>query len=158
MAIGDLSHTPPSPLVLSPFSRNRNANHHERYAQFAPRGWANTKKVDLAYFYCVAVGDTSDGYRGCTEYYHARLLRELGTKDGAPGGGADRDRASAPTLDELGESIDLAMCDFQRFLCGWGRWGSDISSVALRVLNRLDGGKILASEDAYREAMVREYG
>ena len=74
------------------------------------------------------------------------------------GGGADRDRASAPTLDELGESIDLAMCDFQRFLCGWGRWGSDISSVALRVLNRLDGGKILASEDAYREAMVREYG
>jgi hypothetical protein len=109
----------------------------------------------------VAVGETSDDYREYTEYYHARLLRELGKKDDASPGGGDRDyraSSSAPTLHELGESIELALCDFQRFLCGWGRWGSDISSVVVRVLSRLDGGKILASEDAYGEAMMREYG
>ena len=122
---------------------------------------ATKKKVDLAYFFCVAVGETSDDYREYTEYYHARLLRELGKKDDASPGGGDRDyraSSSAPTLHELGESIELALCDFQRFLCGWGRWGSDISSVVVRVLNRLDGGKILASEEAYGEAMMREYG
>lgn len=63
-----------------------------------------------------------------------------------------------PTLSELMESIDLAFCDLQRFLCGWGHWGCDISSFVLRVLDRLDGGRMLESEDAYRVAMMREYG
>ena len=61
-------------------------------------------------------------------------------------------------MDELEDSVALALCDFQRFLCGWGHWGSDISSVVIGVLNRLDGGNVLESEDAYRVAMMRVYG
>jgi hypothetical protein len=123
------------------------------------RGAITTQQVDLAYFFCVAVGETSDDYREYTRCYHALLVRELRKKDDDTGGGSDDPRANAPpTLDELGESIELALCDFQRFLCGWGQWGSDISSVVIRVLNRLDGGTILKSEDAYRIAMIREYG
>ena len=63
-----------------------------------------------------------------------------------------------PTLEALEESLELALADFQRFLCGWGQWGSDISSIVVKVLNRLDGGTILASEDEYRRVMLREYG
>ena len=55
-------------------------------------------------------------------------------------------------------SISLALCDFQRFMCGWGQWGSDISILVIDVLDRLDGGKILNSEDDYRDAILREYG
>ncbi len=106
----------------------------------------------------MAVGETSDDYGEYTEYYHARLSSKLGKGGKASGGGDCDHRAGAPTLDELRESIDLVLCDFQRFLCGWGRWGSDISSAVVRVLNRLDGGEILALEDAYRVAMMREYG
>jgi hypothetical protein len=110
-----------------------------------------TQKVDLAYFLCVAVGETSDDYREYTRYYHDRLIDELGK-----GGGVNI--GPLPTLAELSESIELAFCDLQRFLCGWGHWGSDISSLVLRVLDRLDGGSKLKSEDAYRVAMMREYG
>ncbi|KAL3772700.1 hypothetical protein ACHAW5_002675 [Stephanodiscus triporus] len=110
--------------------------------------------VDLAYFFCVAVGDTSDDYRGYTRRYHEQLVRKL---ENDMGRGGDH-RARPPTLDELEDSVALALCDFQRFLCGWGRWGSDISSVVIRVLDRLDGGNALESEDAYRLAMMREYG
>ncbi|KAL3822840.1 hypothetical protein ACHAXA_011477 [Cyclostephanos tholiformis] len=107
--------------------------------------------VDLAYFLCVAVGETSDDYREYTRYYHDRLIDELGK-----GGGVNI--GPLPTLAELSESIELAFCDLQRFLCGWGHWGSDISSLVIRVLDRLDGGSKLKSEDAYRVAMMREYG
>ncbi len=72
--------------------------------------------------------------------------------------GLDKDDGPRPTLSKLRESIELAFCDLQRFLCGWGHWGCDISSLVMRVLDRLDGGKILESEDAYRVAMMREYG
>ena len=63
-----------------------------------------------------------------------------------------------PALNDLEESIDLALCDFQRFMCGWGQWGSDIGDNVLGVLQRLDEGKALESEDAYCDAMLREYG
>lgn len=101
--------------------------------------------VDLAYFLCVAVGDVDGGY---IEYYHRRLVEKLRV----------RGRRDVPALNELEDSIDLALCDFQRFMCGWGQWGSDISANVLRVLQRLDGGKPLASEEAYCDAMRREYG
>mmetsp|Transcript_5812 Transcript_5812/g.13267 ORF Transcript_5812/g.13267 Transcript_5812/m.13267 type:complete len:369 (+) Transcript_5812:30-1136(+) len=98
--------------------------------------------VDLAYFLCVAVGDTDSDY---IQYYHQQLIQRLGEGD------------HRPTLKELEDSVALALCDFQRFMSGWGQWGSDISSVVIEVLDRLDGGTILKSEDAYREALRREY-
>lgn len=101
--------------------------------------------VDLAYFLCVAVGDTDKQY---IEYYHQQLTKRLD----------DNNADHPPTLKELEESVSLALCDFQRFMSGWGQWGSDISSEVISVLDRLDGGTILQSEDAYREAMRREFG
>ena len=92
---------------------------------------------------CVAVGDTSKEY---IQYYHKQLLSKLKKDD------------YQPTLQELEESVELVLCDWQRFMSGWGQWGSDISSTVKEVLDRLDGGSILKSEDAYREAMLREYG
>ena len=98
--------------------------------------------MDLAYFLCVAVGDTDKEY---IKIYHKELINKL-------------DNDSHPTLKELEDSVALALCDFQRFMSGWGQWGSDISSVVIEVLDRLDGGSILKTEDAYRDAMMREFG
>ena len=92
----------------------------------------------------MAVGDTDKQY---IEYYHQQLMKRL-----------DDNNADHPTLKELEESVSLALCDFQRFMSGRGQWGSDISSEVISVLDRLDGGTILQSEDAYREAMRREFG
>ena len=97
--------------------------------------------VDLAYFFCVAVGDTADAH---LKFYHKQLLDLLGT--------------SCPTLINLKESLSIAFCDLERFMSGWGHWGSDISHHVIEVLDRLDGGKILQSEDAYREAMLEHFG
>ena len=91
----------------------------------------------------MAVGDTDNEY---IIYYHQQLISRL-----------DK-HTNHPTLKELEESVALALCDFQRFMSGWGQWGSDISSVVIEVLDRLDGGTILKSEDAYREATRREFG
>lgn len=101
--------------------------------------------VDIAYFLCVAVGDTSKEY---IEYYHGELMSKLDYQE----------EEYRPTLNELEDSVALALCDFQRFMSGWGQWGSDISDTVIEVLDRLDGGSVLESEDAYREAMRREYG
>lgn len=99
--------------------------------------------VDLAYFFCVAVGNANDEY---LEFYHEHLVRVLDIS------------CKRPSLIQLKESLSIAFCDFQRFLSGWGSWGSDISDVVIDVLDRLDGGSILPSEDAYREAMLIHYG
>lgn len=98
--------------------------------------------VDLAYFFCVAVGDADDAY---LEFYHSQLSSLLVLD-------------SPPTLAQLKDSLAIAFCDFQRFMSGWGNWGSDISHHVIKVLNRLDNGTILPSEDAYREAMLEHFG
>mmetsp|Transcript_202 Transcript_202/g.351 ORF Transcript_202/g.351 Transcript_202/m.351 type:complete len:350 (+) Transcript_202:213-1262(+) len=100
--------------------------------------------VDLAYFFCVVVGDADDAY---LEFYHKQLSTLLGTRSCNP-----------PTIEHLKESLAIAFCDFQRFMSGWGNWGSDISQHVIKVLNRLDGGTILPTEDAYREAMLEHFG
>jgi hypothetical protein len=93
----------------------------------------------------VAVGDIHSEY---IQYYHQRLIRKL-INDGIQ---------TLPSLKELEESISLALCDLQRFMSGWGQWGSDISDKVIEVLDRLDGGRLLNSEDDYMVAMLREYG
>jgi len=98
---------------------------------------------DLAYMLCVAADDINDSY---VDYYHEQLSDRL------------PDSAYRPSLDELKESLDLAFCDWARFMAGWGYWGTDVSTKVIAVLDRLDGGNDLGSEDAYREAVMREYG
>lgn len=108
--------------------------------------------VDLAYYFCVSTSvQTTNCYKQYMQYYHQQLLSKLNIHSVAP-------QHELPTLEALEESLELALADFQRFLCGWGSWGSDISSMVIKVLNRLDSGTILASEDEYRLAMLREYG
>ena len=64
-----------------------------------------------------------------------------------------------PGLDALKISLELALCDWRRFseigLGGWGDGGANHRVQAL--LTRLDGGSALASEQAYVEAMQREF-
>jgi aminoglycoside phosphotransferase (APT) family kinase protein len=98
---------------------------------------------DLAYFLCVAAHDNDRKY---VEYYHEQLLKCLGPND------------YRPTWKELDDSLQLAYCDWARFMAGWGFWGSDISDHVIAVLDRLDGGTDLGSEDAYREAVRQEFG
>jgi hypothetical protein len=99
--------------------------------------------LDLAYFFCVAAHDTNEEL---VEFYHSELIKRL-----EPG-------IQPPTLKELKESLSLAFCDWARFMSGWGFWGSDLSSEVTAVLDRLDGGRDLGSEEAYEEAVRREYG
>jgi hypothetical protein len=98
---------------------------------------------DLAYFFCVAAHDNSSDY---VVYYHNELLKRLES-------GAYR-----PTLEELNDSLQLSYCDWARFMAGWGFWGIDISDKVILVLDRLDGGVNLGTENAYDEAIRREYG
>eukprot|EP00980_Cylindrotheca_fusiformis_P018425 scaffold6059_cov58-Cylindrotheca_fusiformis.AAC.2 len=56
------------------------------------------------------------------------------------------------------DSLELTYCDWARFMAGWGFWGTDISQIVISVLDRLDHGTDLGSEDAYRQAIQREYG
>jgi len=101
--------------------------------------------IDLAYFFCVAAS-CGDDNREYLQFYHRELLSKLDGRD------------VKPTYEELEDSLELAFCDFQRFMSGWGGWGCDLSSVVRRVLNRLDGGKDLGSEDAYEQTMLQHYG
>ena len=49
------------------------------------------------------------------------------------------------------------LCDFYRFLCGWGEWGYDLKGKVLTLLQCLDGGKNLGTEEAYKEAMKNKF-
>jgi thiamine kinase-like enzyme len=116
--------------------------------------------VDLAYYFCVSSSvQSTNCYREYLQYYHQQLLSKLNCcNDTRNTHHSALPQHELPTLDALEESLELALADFQRFLCGWGQWGSDILSIVIKVLNRLDGGTILTSEDEYRLAMLREYG
>mmetsp|Transcript_8931 Transcript_8931/g.18923 ORF Transcript_8931/g.18923 Transcript_8931/m.18923 type:complete len:357 (-) Transcript_8931:220-1290(-) len=98
---------------------------------------------DLAYFLCVAAHDNDQDY---VDYYHEALIERL-----AP-------NIEKPSLKDLNESLQLAYCDWGRFMCGWGFWGADLTSEIIAVLDKLDNGKDLGSEEAYDEAVRREYG
>lgn len=99
---------------------------------------------DLAYFFYSSVSfeDELDALK----FYLEKLRHYL-----PPG-------AVAPTMDELLDSVELAYCDLYRFLSGWGFWGNDDADRVKRVLDRLDGGKLLGSEEAYDFAVRREFG
>jgi thiamine kinase-like enzyme len=99
---------------------------------------------DLAYFFYSSVSPEDE--HDALTFYLATLRRYL------PQG------AGAPTLEDLITSVELAYCDLYRFLSGWGFWGNDDADRVKRVLDRLDGGKDLRSEEAYDIAIRREFG
>mmetsp|Transcript_23286 Transcript_23286/g.28039 ORF Transcript_23286/g.28039 Transcript_23286/m.28039 type:complete len:80 (+) Transcript_23286:1-240(+) len=63
-----------------------------------------------------------------------------------------------PSLQDIEESLQLAYCDWVRFMCGWGMWGHDMTDEVMAVLDRLDGGRNLGSDGAYDAAVQREFG
>jgi len=62
-----------------------------------------------------------------------------------------------PTRGHFDDNLELAYCDYARFMSGWGFWGFDIKGRVIRILDRLDDGKLLATEEAYDEAIQREF-
>lgn len=101
---------------------------------------------DLAYFFCCAVGAT-EGEREETLllHYHAELSAALRARGVKP-----------PRLAALRESLWVAYADLARFLSGWGWWGAPgLAKRASALVDALDGGRALASEREYEEAIFR---
>lgn len=128
------------------YSRRRNSNDQKATVtlcdfQYCGKG-PPTK--DLAYFLCSSAN--LDDEDAALEFYLEQLTMRL------PGD------VTPPTMDELQDSLALAYCDFYRFMSGWGYWGSGGEDRVKAVLDRLDGGKDLGFEEAYDEAVRREFG
>jgi Phosphotransferase enzyme family len=68
---------------------------------------------DLAYFLCTSTD--SDEEAALLHIYYEELTKRL------------PDAATKPSLGQLNESLELAYCDFVRFMSGWGFWGNDVS-------------------------------
>ena len=109
--------------------------------QYCGRG---TPTRDVAYFLCSSCDEDEEGE--LVEFYYNRLVENLSSSSSAT-------KATIPTLEHFRDSLELALCDFSRFMCGWGHWGYDIQSRVQRFLGKLDGGKDLGSEEAYDEAI-----
>lgn len=99
---------------------------------------------DLAYFFCSSVEESDE--KDALSFY----LKELDAR--LP------EHAERPSLEELEESLELAYSDFYRFMSGWGYWGRNMEYRVKALLDRLDGGKDLGSEEAYEIAVMRKFG
>jgi aminoglycoside phosphotransferase (APT) family kinase protein len=109
-----------------------------------------TPSQDLAYFFCSSIEDWDDEGGRRQDVYVSYYLGQL-TAYLPP-------TAKPPSLAALQDSLDWAYCDFQRFMCGWGTWGNDLTARVRRKLHTLDGGKNLGSEEAYSAAMLANFG
>ena len=100
---------------------------------------------DLAYALTCASNAPEQEAR-LLEGYHAELSALLKASGDAP-----------PELSQIQASLGLALADLGRWMSGWGWWGHDLSHRIKPLLDTLDGGTPLASEEAYREAVWRVY-
>eukprot|EP00448_Togula_jolla_P005230 CAMPEP_0170611762 /NCGR_PEP_ID=MMETSP0224-20130122/23361_1 /TAXON_ID=285029 /ORGANISM="Togula jolla, Strain CCCM 725" /LENGTH=315 /DNA_ID=CAMNT_0010937217 /DNA_START=114 /DNA_END=1061 /DNA_ORIENTATION=+ len=99
---------------------------------------------DLAYLFTCA-SNTPELEDQLLKYYYDELLSVLDIND------------VQPTLEALQESLALSYCDLGRWMSGWGWWGNSIANKIQAVLNKIDGGSPLASQEAYVEAVMREF-
>jgi hypothetical protein len=101
---------------------------------------------DLAYFFNVEASSSEE--ESLLKHYHVQLSALLTAQGIAP-----------PSLEALRTAHELALADWRRFseigLGGWGDGNANRRVTAL--LDKLDGGKALGSEQAYIEAMHREF-
>lgn len=69
------------------------------------------------------------------------------------------DTCNVSTWEDIKDQYDLCMCDYVRFMAGWGMWGNTDYATKLTnaVLNRLDNGHILKTEEDYTAAVLREF-
>ncbi|OLQ04608.1 hypothetical protein AK812_SmicGene12282 [Symbiodinium microadriaticum] len=102
---------------------------------------------DLAYFFNVEAQPSEAEEERLLRLYHSELTKLLGAQGDVP-----------PELAALKTSLELALCDWRRFSeIGLGGWGDDARHRVQKVLDRLDGGRALPNEEAYIDAMQREY-
>eukprot|EP00929_Paragymnodinium_shiwhaense_P030818 TRINITY_DN17394_c0_g1_i2.p1 TRINITY_DN17394_c0_g1~~TRINITY_DN17394_c0_g1_i2.p1 ORF type:complete len:357 (+),score=44.07 TRINITY_DN17394_c0_g1_i2:93-1163(+) len=103
---------------------------------------------DLAYFLNVDVYPSEQDEDKLLRFYHAELSALLKARG-----------EEAPPWESLKTSFELALCDWRRFTeIGLGGWGDESANHRVKkLLDRLDGGKILDSEEAYIAAMQREF-
>ena len=115
---------------------------------------------DLAYMMCSSFNSShlDDGQEGGATWkilkrYHELLLERIESMH--PGLLAKHPFSLADLLLQF----DLAMAHYTRFMAGWGMWGSSRWAVKWteRVLDKLDGGKMLNSEEAYLERVYDLY-
>jgi hypothetical protein len=99
---------------------------------------------DLAYFLCTSTDPDEED--ALLLLYYEELIKSL------------PDTVTRPSLEQVKESLELAYCDYARFMSGWGFWGNDVSKRVVKLLKRLDGGVDLGSDEAYEEAVLREFG
>eukprot|EP00927_Polykrikos_kofoidii_P062300 TRINITY_DN57106_c0_g1_i1.p1 TRINITY_DN57106_c0_g1~~TRINITY_DN57106_c0_g1_i1.p1 ORF type:complete len:361 (+),score=56.13 TRINITY_DN57106_c0_g1_i1:94-1176(+) len=113
--------------------------------QYCGKG-AATK--DLAYFLNVDVYATNADEERILQLYHSELSDLLMAQGDV-----------VPSFEILRTSFELALCDWRRFSeIGLGGWGDQSANGRVqKLLERLDGGKKLQSEEAYIEAMTREF-
>ena len=95
---------------------------------------------DLCYFLCSS-GVADD--KQLVDLYFEKLCGKL---------------KEPPSRRDFDAALELSYCDYLRFMCGWGQWGSDITERVKRVLDRLDGGINLGSENAYMSAIEDIFG
>lgn len=104
---------------------------------------------DLAYFFCSSVDMEEYNEEQLLQHYYNVLTQKL----------AALSVSDVPSLNHLHKSMDLAYCDFCRFMSGWGYWGSvgNLQSRVRAILDQLDNGKDLGSEEAYDAAIQQLY-
>jgi hypothetical protein len=110
---------------------------------------------DLAYF--LTCGSDVDASREpeLLAHYHQALTRQLQLQHG---GDIDYSNSpAAPSLSELETLLQLCICDLCRWMCGWGWWGKSRDSQVIALLDKLDNGEALASEDDYVRAIAMAF-
>eukprot|EP00967_Tisochrysis_lutea_P145174 scaffold272299_cov37-Tisochrysis_lutea.AAC.2 len=100
---------------------------------------------DVAYALCCASDDPSVELR-LIDFYYGELSGLLRAQGDEP-----------PSQQTLRDSLALAYADLGRWMSGWGWWGHDLRHKIEPLLDQLDGGKILATEEEYAEAIAREF-
>jgi hypothetical protein len=86
--------------------------------------------------------------------YHERLVSYIAAycED-------EESKATDYTLEQLTMHYELCLIDYVRFMSGWSLWGNLNYAIGRthEIMDTIDGGRILVSSDAYREAIQRLY-
>ena len=112
---------------------------------------AGPPSKDLAYFLCTNMVSDAEERKELVDLYFEELCQHLRENPSVT-------EKQMPTRQQLDDSLELAFCDFCRFMAGWGYWGYDLSKQVKKTLDKIDGGKKLRSESDYEKAMERVFG
>jgi thiamine kinase-like enzyme len=99
---------------------------------------------DVAYFLCSSGISSTVDETQYVQYYYDILCQHLTNRP-------------PPTRHDVHVALELCYCDYQRFLCGWGQWGSDISKRVQSTLHKIDKGRNLGSDEAYEVAIHQAF-